>query len=379
MATIDEIVQEVISQLQSGGTNIQDLPTATTTSNVSSVLGIDGNNNMTKVPTNLIGNSDGANVEVVTPLTKVDGKITLNVGNGLKVENNTLVAVPQSSGDTSNALRALFVAAGAEYNDTGADIIKTTPWAAYVDEIDYKAQNNIDVLNYTTADLLSIVQDGTTYNYVIDNGVYKVVGRARRGQIVHDERFCVHRAGHYYLNGLGDITEEQMTLIYNHGNTLAIKYFLNTYKKRTNRMLTSIATTTDLDSYYYARDCESEVLTLDTGEYSIINIRIPDNVFGNMFKLTHLLGRFRFESAVGNSFYNCKLLKTVKIFQLKYNLSLSDCPLISKASLIYAINNSAATTAITITLHPTAYARFENNPEVVEALSKKPLVTLGSV
>lgn len=377
MATIDEIVQEVISQLQSGGTNIQDLPTATTTSNVSSVLGIDGNNNMTKVPTNLIGDGGGASIEIVAPLTKVDGKVTLNLGNGLKVENDKLVAIPQSSSDTS-ALRALFIAAGAEYNDSGVDIIKATPWAAFVDDIEYKAQNNIDVLNYTTADLLSIVQDGTTYQYVVDNGVYKVVARASRGQIVHDDRYCVHRTNHYYLNGLGDITEEQMLAIFNHGNTLAIKYFLNAYKSRTNRMLTSIPTTTELDGYYYARDCESEVVTLDKGEYSIVNIRISDNVFGNMFKLTHLLGRFRFESAVSNGFYKCKLLKTVKIHQLKYNLSLSDCPLISKKSILYAINNSAATTAVTITLHANAYARFKDNPEVVAALANKPLVTLVS-
>ena len=278
----------------------------------------------------------------------------------------------------NTAFRRLAIAAGAEYNDSGADIIKTTPWAAYVDDVEFKAQNNIDVLNYTTADLRSIVQDGTTYNYVIDNGAYKVVGRASRGQIVHDERYCIHRAGHYYLNGLGDITEEQMMEIYNHGNTLAIKYFLNTYKRRTNRTLTSITTTTELDGYYYARDCESEVVTFDKGEYSTVNIKVSDNVFGNMFKLAHLLGRFRFESAVSNGFYNCKLLKTVKIFQLKYNLSLSDCPLISKKSILYAINNSAATTAVTITLHANAYARLKDDPEVVAALANKSLVSLVS-
>lgn len=321
--------------------------------------------------------SGTANIEAEAPLSQKDGKLTLNIGDGLKVENNKLVATPQSSSDTS-ALRALFIAAGAEYNDSGVDIIKATPWAAFVDEIDFKAFNNIDVLNYTTADLLSIVQDGTTYQYVIDNGVYKVVARASRGQFIHDERFCVHRAGHYYLNGLGDITEEQMLSIYNHGNTLAIKYFLNTYKGRTNRMLISMSSTAELDGYYYARDCEAEVVTFDKGGNSIVSVKSPDNVYGNMFKLTHLLGRFRFESAASNSFYNCKLLKTVKIFQLKYNLSLSDCPLISKVSLLYAINNSAATAAITITLHANAYARLKDNPEVVAALESKPLVTLVS-
>ena len=338
-----------------------------------------------------------ATVEAQAPLSQENGKLSLRVGDGLKVEGEKLVlddfvregAVAEYDeenkrlefkglSDTSTAvnsakslaLRELFVAAGAEYNDTGADIIKTTPWAAYVD--------NEDILNVSASDVKTIVQGGTTYKYVIDNGVYKVILTDLLGNIRHNEQYCVHRAGHYYLNGLGDITEEQMMLIYNHGSTLAIKYFLNTYKHRTNRMLTSITTTTELEGYYYARDCESEVITFDKGEYSTVNIKISDNVFGNMFKLAHLSGRFRFESAVSNGFYNCKLLKTVKIFQLKYNLSLSDCPLISKKSILYAINNSTATTAITITLHANAYARLKDNPDVVAALANKPLVTLVS-
>ena len=309
-----------------------------------------------------------AAIEAQAPLAQKDGKLTLNIGDGLRVENEKLVAVPQTSG--GNALRALFVAAGAEYNDTGVDIVKTTPWADYVD--------NQDILNVSASDVKTIVQGGTTYKYVIDNGVYKVILTDLLGNIRHNEQYCVHRAGHYYLNGLGDITEKQMLEIYNHGNTLTIKYFLHTRKFRTNRTLTSINTTTELDGYYYARDCELEVINFDKGEYSIVSTKNPDNVFGNMFKVIHILGRFRFESAVSNGFYNCKLLKTVKIHQLKYNLSLSDCPLISKKSILYVINNSVATTAITITLHPNAYGRMNGKPEIEAALSSKPFITLVS-
>ena len=322
-----------------------------------------------------IGGGSAA-IEAQAPLSQKDGKLSLNIGDGLKVENEKLVAVSQSSG--GNALRALFVAAGAEYNGTGVDIVRATPWFDYVDDVVYKGYYGIDVLNYTSADIKTIIQDGTTYQYVIDNGVYKVIGRDNYGKIVHNDGLCIHRAGHYYLNGLGDITEQQMMTIYNYGNTLALKYFFNTYKGRTNRTFISIYSTAEIDGYYFARDCECEVLSFDKGSNSIISVKSPDNVFGNMFKLTHLLGRYRFESAATNAFYNCKLLKSVKIHQLKYNLSLSDCPLISKASLLYAINNSAATSAITITLHANAYARLKDNPEIVAALSSKPLVTLVS-
>ena len=57
-----------------------------------------------------------------------------------------------------------YVAAGAEYNDTGADIIKTTPWADMLDD-DYNGEY------------------GTT---------------------------VVHKAGYWYLNGLGDLTNKDM-------------------------------------------------------------------------------------------------------------------------------------------------------------------------
>ena len=57
-----------------------------------------------------------------------------------------------------------YVAVGAEYNDTSADIVKTTPWADMVDN------------DYT-------------------GGYGKTV---------------VHKAGYQYLNGLGDITTAQM-------------------------------------------------------------------------------------------------------------------------------------------------------------------------
>ena len=344
-----------------------------------------------------------AAIKAQVPLTQKDGKLSLSVGSGLKVADDKLVlddfvkegavveydeenkrlefkGLSNTSTAVNNAkslaLRELFVAAGAEYNDTGIDIVKVAPWAEYIDSPN--VFNTNDILNVDANDIKTIVQGSTTYNYVIDNGIYKVILTDLLGNIRHNDRYCIHRTGHYYLNGLGDITEKQMLEIYNHGNTLTIKYFLHTRKFRTNRTLTSINTTTELDGYYYARDCELEVINFDKGEYSIVSTRNPDNVFGNMFKLIHILGRFRFESAVSNGFYNCKLLKTVKIHQLKYNLSLSNCPLISKKSILYAINNSAATTAITITLHPDAYTRLENDTEIDSALSNKPLVTLVS-
>ena len=47
------------------------------------------------------------------------------------------------------------------------------------------------------------------------------------------------------------------------------------------------------------------------------------------------------------------------------------------ASLAYMINNSAATSAMTIALNATAYAAAQSDTGVQAALTAKPLVTLA--
>ena len=83
-----------------------------------------------------------------------------------------------------NALRPLFIAIGAVYNDTGADIVDAynAPW-------------------------------GTV------NGVLEKI---------------THKAGCYYFNGLGDITEEEMMNIYKCGRFVSHGQYANTANCRTN-------------------------------------------------------------------------------------------------------------------------------------------------
>ena len=298
----------------------------------------------------------------------------------------------------NTAFRKLAIAAGAEYNDTGVDIIRTTPWAAYVDEVEYKAQNNIDVLNYTTADLLSIVQDGTTYQYVVDNGVYKVVARASRGQIVLDERYCIHRAGHYYLNGLGDITEQQMMTIYNRTATPVNKYISYfrvqnesdlPYIPRTNILSDAFfagMTFENLNSAFYASSIE---VFKACGSNDRNFAAIPEfgvATLGSAFErsqMKYFIGALNIkkQSTTDTQYIggNAPNLRVLLFKNLCGNLKTFNAAAnISKSSILYAVNNSTATTAITITLHPTAYTRLKDDTQVVAALANKPLVTLVS-
>ena len=81
---------------------------------------------------------------------------------------------------------------------------------------------------------------------------------------------------------------------------------------------------------------------------------------------------------VGNMFQGCSALEYVFLRQIKKSISLSDSPNVAKESVLYSIVNAAPTSAITITLHPDAYARLAEDSEIVEALTTQPLVTLVS-
>jgi hypothetical protein len=59
------------------------------------------------------------------------------------------------------------------------------------------------------------------------------------------------------------------------------------------------------------------------------------------------------------------------------SLSLRMSSLLSKESLLYLINNEAATSAITITLHSYAYTRLANDADIVAALAAHPNISIS--
>ena len=63
---------------------------------------------------------------------------------------------------------------------------------------------------------------------------------------------------------------------------------------------------------------------------------------------------------------------------LKVSITLSDSPLLSKSSVLYMIENEAATGAITITLHSYAYSRLAEDADIVNALTNHPNISLAS-
>ena len=76
-------------------------------------------------------------------------------------------------------------------------------------------------------------------------------------------------------------------------------------------------------------------------------------------------------------FSGCYSLTNASIKNAKLAYDLSKVNLLSKESLLYLINNEAATSAITIKLAAYAYTRLAEDADVVAALEAHPNISLA--
>lgn len=82
---------------------------------------------------------------------------------------------------------------------------------------------------------------------------------------------------------------------------------------------------------------------------------------------------------VNNIVQYCYSLMYCNLKNLKLSIKISSTSLLEKSSLLYMIENAAPTEAIVITLSAYCYNKYSEDPDIVSALEKQPLVTLASV
>lgn len=260
--------------------------------------------------------------EALTLTVKDNGNIVLANIQGQSKE--FMPATP--SGDP---MHYAYVAAGAIYNDTGADIVKTAPWADLADD--------------------------------------------------DADKTVVHKAGYWYLNGLGDITNTQMRNIYLYVNSFVSYSILEAFydsKIRTNFNLSNTRGDFGIVSCT-AAFTRSMIEVLYCGFY--INIGHTQFFLANT-PIKYVIGRIRFNKGFdnNNAFKNCKNLCCISLARLSKSISLSDSPLLSTKSVLYAVNNEEATSPITITLHADVYNRCMANADILAALEQHTNVSLAS-
>lgn len=235
--------------------------------------------------------------------------------------------------------------------------------------------------------------DGT-YTIVVKNDFTKVLVPWRKDSSLRDLYVSAgakynEATGYYELNGLTDITEEEMRTIYKYAGTPQVKAAFAYSKARTNLPMPGMYNGTLYAAMFYG--CPNlEVAYLGNKQLSPTEYDVPliytegNNCFYLCKKLKKIYGKIYQRNDWDLTFGDCLALEEVRIAELHSSIQLSWSPNLSKESVQYMITNAkplsgAAVGSITITLHPTAYARLKDDADIVAALEAKGgIVTLVS-
>lgn len=226
--------------------------------------------------------------------------------------------------------------------------------------------------------------DGT-YTIVVKNDFTKVLVPWRKDSSLRALYISAgakynEATGFYELNGLTDITEEQMRVIWQ--ENLSGWYL----KGRTN-LTRNIEAKGNAGGYNGGIDICN--MCYSNNNITIFNFgsspfaRYLDNVFSGCTKLETIDTRFRiipYGGSVGpNIFRNCSALKEVR-FDMRYlklstNVNFPASSLISKASILSIIETTPTTSSVkplvVVGLNESAYNRLKDDTDITAALTEK--------
>lgn len=217
--------------------------------------------------------------------------------------------------------------------------------------------NNIhtQILSFDIQDLTTVLntQQGNRALYVAAGAVYN------------------QNTGFYELNGLTDITEEQMKVIYVQTNHVTRQTDLSGVFANANNIRTNYPFKIDggykqvLCHATFAGCTNIEVVAFTKSTNNVFYSSRVNYLFQHCRKLKEVIGIIRIDYASSSEkyekmFYQCFALVSVSLRGVKYDISFSDSPLISLESLQYMITNAANTSPITVTVHADVYAKIQD-------------------
>lgn len=239
--------------------------------------------------------------------------------------------------------------------------------------------------------------DGT-YTIVVKNDFTKVLVPWRKDSSLRDLYISAgakynEATGFYELNGLTDITEEQMRVIYEKtwgwwiglpnlsgfGDSSArtnipCPDYKRTYYQSNVNLSSSFATTGNLDNL----EVLNFIPTQYPKDFSIkLSMRAMNWMCQNNAKPLTIMGTFEVGGVPDNNSLNIGgNIKTINIKNLSKNIKFYGSKVLSKESVLYMINNSAATSAITISLNKAVYDVMKDDADIIAALAEKTNITL---
>ena len=192
----------------------------------------------------------------------------------------------------------------------------------------------------------------------------------------------VHKAKHWHLNELGDLTTQEIREIY------ASRYPCTAWNKNTQLYFSSFPFRTNMSDARTSNaglallntfsSCKCKNIIINSKVYSL-GINNMTSVFIYANNLEKILNELNVSSisTIGDSFRYLYKLKEVRLKGLKGELNIKESNLLSNASILFMIQNEAAVSAITITLHADAYDRAMADAEITAALAAHPNVSLA--
>lgn len=356
---------------------------------------------------------------ITIPSAKLVDEVLTAVGNTLEEKiNNKVVGLLHWQGvkSTTSEIKAITSAKKGDVyhsNEDGSEWVCTedistvndSAWTELGTPIDlggYYTKNEVDKKVKPLADSIGTDSDAPSANGSLyarikkkATDIYDYASKMNSGTLrdlyISAGAKYNEQTGYYELNGLTDITEEEMRVIYKYAGTPQVKAAFAYSKARTNLPMPGMYNGILYDNMFFA--C-SNLETVNLGYR-----QAPAALNGNAIEVlsgTPFVGCHKLHTIYGmlisidpsfkwsHIFSDCDALKEVRIKQLKTSILLSASPNLSKESVQYMITNAnppsgAAVGSITITLHPTAYARLKDDADIVAALEAKGgIVTLVS-
>ena len=181
----------------------------------------------------------------------------------------------------------------------------------------------------------------------------ELIAQAEAAGAVYNRNTCF-----FELNGLTDITDKQMRDILrvsgayaggNNSNLITVNIANNTARTNFPLYVGSLGLKLFVTGKCY------EVLAF-TVHYDYAGVGLLDWSLSNMPRLKRIIGELSFWPTSHN-LSNLPMLEEIRIKNQTSSLSLSNIPRLSKASIEYLVAKATNSKAITITLHPDAYAR----------------------
>ena len=238
-------------------------------------------------------------------------------------------------------------------------------------------ENNVDILDIPTLKT-TVSQQGTQIQQV----------QQKADKPLHDLFVSLGAVdngnGTYTMNEITDLTYNDLTNSY--------KYYIAGWNRfdLTSAYESANMRTNFKDNINMGGWTPVSIYAMLTGAEKIETFSFPNviyvdsiySAFNSAKKLKKIIGQITFSSSRNVStsekdFMGCVALESIQLKSINKNVRFQDSPKLTKDSILYMIQNSAATSAITITLHPTAYAMAIADTDIQAALEEKTFVSLS--